>query len=364
MRLIHHLLVLLLSFCPLLAKAQAENIKYIDATTLTVLGQATNVPGHPFSRLNPEQYGIRGSLAFKCLQSTGMCIAFKTDSRIIAAKWKTSNLKVVGTNCGATAQKGLDLYIRDNGRWVFAGVAAPDMKGDCIHHRQTIVSGMNDAEKECLLYLPMFDTIDSLEIGIGKENYVTALQNPFSHRIIFHGSSITHGSAASRSGMNYVSRFERETGLYCINLGFSGQGKLQEFFARSLADIKADAFVFDLFSNPSPDEIRSRFDKFVDIVREAHPDTPLIFVQTIRREKRNFNIEAELLEQAKQDAGRKMTLARRKHDKNVYYIDSKGFLSEDSLSTADGTHPTDKGFSEMLEKLEPELKKILKHYVK
>lgn len=201
-----------------------------------------------------------------------------------------------------------------------------------------------------------------MEIGVDEGSSISALRDPFSSRVVFHGSSITHGASAGRPGMNYVSRFSRDTGLECINLGFSGNGKLQEFFARSLADISADAFVFDMFSNPSPEEIRERFDRFVDIVREAHPGVPLVFVQTIRREKRNFNHEADSLEQAKQDAGREMVLARMKRDRDIWFIDSKGFLGNDSLGMADGTHPTDEGFSRMLSVLTPALKRIFRKY--
>ena len=160
--------------------------------------------------------------------------------------------------------------------------------------------------------------------------------------------------------MTYVARYGRDNGLYCINMGFSGQGRLQESFAHALADTDADAFVFDQFSNPPAKEIRERFDKFVDIIRESHPDTPLIFIQTIRRERRNFNQAADEFEAAKQAAGEEMVRARMKKDKNIWFIDSKGFLGNDSLGTADGTHPTDVGFSRILDKLTPRLNKILK----
>lgn len=333
---------------------------FVNAESLGVYGIFLPYEGHPFSRMDPEKYGLTGSLAAKARQSTGVYVAFSTDSKTLSARWKTSALKVVGTNTGANAQKGLDLYIKKDGRWVFAATAAPDMKGDCIHHERKMLSTMPDGVKECLLYLPLFDVVDSLEIGIDLNSTISALPNPFKRKIVFLGSSITHGSAASRAGMTYVARYGRDNGLYCINMGFSGQGKLQESFAHALADTDADAFVFDQFSNPSAKEIRERFDKFVDIIRESHPDTPLIFVQTIRREKRNFNQAADEYEAAKQAAGEEMVRARMKKDKNIWFIDSKGFLGNDSLGTADGTHPTDVGFSRILDKLTPRLNKILK----
>ena len=51
-----------------------------------------------------------------------------------------------------------------------------------------------------------------------------------------------------------------------------------------------------------------------------------------------------------------------KTDKNMYFIDSGGFLGEEHIATADGTHPTDLGFTRMLEVISPKLQKILKKY--
>lgn len=345
-------------------RKNADAPVYVDAATLGVYGKAGEVPGHPYSRLDPEKYGVKGSLATKCLQSTGVFVVFNTDSESLSLRWETSPLRVVGANTGANAQKGLDLYIKRDGRWVFAAVGTPDMAGDCVHHERKVISSMPEGNKECLLYLPLFDSVESLEIGVDPGSSITASPNPFAHKIVFLGSSITHGSAASRAGMSYVARYGRDNGLYCLNLGFSGQAKLQEYWARVAADIEADAFVFDQFSNPSAKVINESFDSFVDIIREAHPETPLIFLQTIRRERRNFNEEADAYEAAKQKAGEAKVRARMKTDKNIYFIPSDGFLGDDSLGTADGTHPTDVGFSRMLEKMSPKLNKILKKYIR
>lgn len=340
---------------------ESSTVRYVDARQLTVIGQPISFPERPFARLNPAFIQSK-SLATKFNQSTGMMVLFSTNSKIIRAKWHTSDMCIVGVNTGANCQKGLDLYIRENGMWKFAGVGAPEMNASCEAHESTIVTGMSDGIKECILYLPLFDRIDSLEIGIEKSSAILPLDNPFRHRIVFHGSSITHGSAASRAGMSYVSRFGRENDLYCFNMGFSGQCKLQKEFALILARIKADAFIFDTFSNPNPHEIRTRFNEFVDIIRESHPETPLIFIQTIRREKRNFNRLADAFENEKQQVAKKMVKNRMKKDKNIYFIDSDGFLGDDSLGTADGTHPTDLGFSRMLKKLTPKIIGILNNY--
>ena len=170
-------------------------------------------------------------------------------------------------------------------------------------------------------------------------------------------------SSASRPGMTYPARFGRENGFYVTNLGFSGMCKLQKEYAYFLAEIKdVDAFIFDTFSNPLADVIYANFNEFVDIVRAAHPGVPMIFLQTERREVRNFSLKREEIEAAKQKAAAEVVSARKKTDKHIYFIDSEGFLGDKHIATADGTHPTDLGFEYALQTITPKIKKILKKY--
>jgi len=237
----------------------------------------------------------------------------------------------------AVAQKGLDLYIRSNGEWVFAGVGRPKINGKNDRHDAAIISNMAEGEKECLLYLPLYDQLKKLEIGVDEKSVITPMENPFRHKIVVHGSSITHGIAAGRAGMAYSSRLGRDTGLYCINLGFSGQCTMQPEFASYLSRVEADAFVFDCFSNPSAEVINERFDAFVDTIRRTHPTTPLIFLQTIRRETRNFSTRIEKFEREKQAAAEAQVRDRMKTDKNIYFVDPGDLLGSDHIATADGT---------------------------
>jgi hypothetical protein len=233
-------------------------------------------------------------------------IVFTTDSKTIAARWTTSD-RIPGTNMTPNTQKGLDLYIMRNGEWVFAGVGSPKISGTRDTHEHTIVTNMAEGEKLCLLYLPIFDSVEKLEIGVEQGSNIAATENPFRHKIVVHGSSITHGASSSRAGMTYPAIFSRHTGLYTCNLGYSGRCKLQPEFATFLAEVAdADAFVFDTFSNPSAEVIVENFDRFVDIIREKHPTTPLIFTQTIRRDTRNFNLKTEDFEAKKQAAAERV----------------------------------------------------------
>lgn len=342
----------------------AQETRYFNAADLTVIGKPIPT-SKDFTRIDTSAYKFNDKVIdeYAC-HSTGLAVLFATDSPLIKAKWVTSE-KNASENMTAIAQKGLDLYIKKDGEWVFAGVGRPEMADGPAYdrHEGTIVKSMAPGRKECLLYLPLYDRLDSLFIGVEEGAYVEPLENPFKYRIVVKGSSVTHGLAASRPGMSYAARFGRDNGFYCFNLGFSGKSKLQEEYARYLADIEdVDAFIFDAFSNPSAEVIHENFDRFVDIIRASHPETPLIFMQTERRESRNFDTWREDFETKKQAAAEEEIRERMKTDRHIYFIPSDDFLGHDHIATSDGSHPTDLGFTRMLDSISPRILKILRKY--
>ena len=307
-----------------LALTASAQSKWYDAAELTIIGKPMPT-AKPFSRIDTQVYKFNNkTIDTYAGYSTGLAVVFETDSRTIKARWTTGGGNS-GANMPAIMTKGLDLYIMKDGKWMFAGTGAPVMKkAPFSNHEATIITEMPEGTKQCLLYLPLFDRLESLELGLDGDAMLKPMDNPFRHNIIVHGSSITHGASASRSGRTYAARFGRDNGLYCMNLGFSGMCKLQKEYAHYLADIKdVDAFIFDTFSNPQADVIYKNFNEFVDIVRAAHPGVPMIFLQTERRETRNFNVKREASEAAKQKAAYEVVAERMKTDKHIYFIDSE-----------------------------------------
>ena len=74
---------------------------------------------------------------------------------------------------------------------------------------------------------------------------------------------------------------------------------MQPYMLDVLAEVKADAFIFDTFSNPDAELIRERLMPFIDRLIAAHPATPLIFQRTIYRERRSFDTVLDAKERAK-----------------------------------------------------------------
>ena len=219
---------------------------------------------------------------------------------------------------------------------------------------------MAPGNKDCLLYMPVHSIIDSVDIGVAPGSYVRPIENPFRHRIVFWGSSFTHGISTGRSGMAYPLQFERSTGMHTIALGMSGNSKLQQSYARVLADTEADAFVFDAFSNPSAKEIRERFTDFMKTLRAKHPTTPVIFQQTIHRGRNHFDTKVAAFEHEKMVAAEEVVREAMKTDPNLYFIVPDANVDDEE--SADGTHPTDMGYRQWMLSIRPQILSILSHY--
>ena len=337
------------------AQEKKSNLKYVDAKTLNIINKIDKDCA-PFSRINSEKYDARKSLG---RTSTGLAILFRTDSRIIDAKWTTLSNKI-GNNSTPILHSGLDLYIRDNGKWIFAGVGRPTFNSK--EHKFTVVKRMAKGVKECMLYLPMHNGVTSLELGVEKGAMIEPMESPFKYKMAFIGSSITHGSSASRPGATYVARIGRELNAEMANIGLSGQCKLDDYFANIVCGNEADAFFFDTFSNSTEDIINERVRNFVKRVATAHPDKPMIFLQTIKRDIGYFDLGARERNDKQRAAAEKWMKELCKEYKNVYFINPGIILGDNHEGTVDGTHLNDLGVQCTMDYLLPKLKKILKKY--
>ena len=332
-----------------------SNFKYVDASTLNIINKIDNDCA-PFARINPAKYDARKSLG---ASSTGLAIVFRTDSRAINVKWSTTKKKI-GNNSTPILQSGLDLYIRDNGKWIFAGAARPSFNS--TEHKYTAVKNMAEGTKECLLYLPMNNGVTLLEIGVDKNATIEPMESPFKHKFAFVGSSLTHGFSASRPGATYVARLGRELNAEIANIGLSGQCKLDDYFANIVCENNADAYIFDTFSNSTDKIIEERLDNFVRRVATAHPDKPMIFLQTIKRDIGYFDLDARKRNDNQRAAAEKGMARLCKKYKNVYFINPGIILGDNHEGTIDGTHLNDLGVQCTIDYLVPKLKKILKKY--
>ena len=266
--------------------------KFTEASELTLVGKLFPDTPVPYHRLDTLVYhdGFTSSERHQVTMSSGVSVAFRTNSPKISVCPTYGRISGLGTT-GAISQKGFDLYVKDGKEWKWAGSTTAGRSGE----NKLILNNNEKGMLECLLYLPLVSSVDALKIGVEDGYDIQPAENPFRHRIAIFGSSYTHGISTSRPGMAYPAQLSRMTGLQFLSLGCSGNSKLQDYFARALADADVDAYVFDAFSNPSPAMIKERLFKFIEIIQEKHPDTPLIFQKTIYRERRNYDAANDLM---------------------------------------------------------------------
>ncbi len=340
----------------------AQEMKYVNASELNICGYTLKSDSNPYARFNYTNYPVPNkNIEGMCRFSTGLYVMFSTDSRNITAKWAWAP-RGMGNNMTPILQRGLDLYIEKDGKWVFAGVGRPSGKYDKSESTFKIAKNMPEGTKKCMLYLPAWCEVTTLQIGIDDGTTIAGIDSPYTFKVLTHGSSVTHGASASRPGMTYTARMSRYTGFDFINFGFSGECKLQPEFAKIIANTEADAYLFDAFSNPSPKEIRERLEPFIQTITAAHPNKPFIFMQTHMREDAMFNESWRKFNVERRETVRELMPQMEKKYKNVHFIDAENITSSDNDGTIDGAHPTDLGFDNFINTYLPTIKKILKKY--
>ena len=213
------------------------------------------------------------------------------------------------------------------------------------------------------MYFPILSEIISCQIGVEEGAYLKPLESPFRHRVVFHGSSFTHGVSTSRAGLSYPMQFMRNTGIQVLPLGVSGKCTMQPYFAEILKDVAADAFVFDSFSNPMPAKMKRNFRNFLDTLIEAHPGKPIVFQRSIYRERRNYDTRTDAIERSRRDMSETL-MEEISHDpkyRDVYFIDTNASVPSHE-TTVDGVHPNDYGYYLWYKSIEKPLKRIFARY--
>ena len=344
----------------------AQKYEYTEATDLTIIGKL--MPGktqNPYHRVDTTIYKgftVRENQLVR--MSSGMGCVFSTNSKSLRVLTSYGHMDEP-TNTNLISARGYDLYILHDGQWLWASSGVNRAKD--LDKPLNLIINMDGQEHICLLYFPNYSEIRSVKIGVEKGTTLKAVENPFRHRIAIWGSSYTHGSSTTRAGMTYPAQLSRSTGLQLLSLGCSGRCMLQDYFCDVLVDVEADAFIFDSFSNPRAEIIKDRLVPFIDRMIEAHPGKPLIFQQTIYRERRNFNVVEENKEQAKMDMASsifqeiKSTKEGKEKYKDVYFIVPEACPASHEASV-DGVHPDNYGYTLWARSIEKQVLKILRKY--
>jgi len=341
-------------------QAFCGNIKYTEASDLTLIGKIFPDTKNPYHRVDTVRFkGFSKRENELVRTSGGIAVLFRTNSTEISIKTDFARPDNSVAICGIAA-RGYDLYILKDGKWLWAEAGGPAWNN--LEDRISLIKGMDGSVKECLLYLPLYSEENSIRIGIDEGAFIEKAPNPFRHRVGVWGSSFTHGACASRPGMAYPSQLSRMTGIQMLPLGCSGQCKLQQHFAECLREADMDALILDTFSNPNLETLEQNLFPFIEKIREVRPDLPLIFQKTIYRENRNFSVPTEKFESSRMAlADSLMRIACKKYN-DVYWVTETNATSKSHETSVDGTHPGDLGYTLWAESVRKPILRILKKY--
>ena len=329
-------------FCSFLF-SQENKAKYFGRDFFLIEGTtiADSLKESPYDRL-PISYKkvVREPVWDLSKSSAGLSVRFHTNSSSISLKWEVLN-DFSMNHMADTGIKGIDLYFNNSGLWQYIGTGRPSGK----INEQLIIDNMNLEMREYKLYLPLYDGIESLDIGIDPNSLIKKPTKSNSQPIVFYGTSITQGGCASRPGMVHTNIISRKLNIDCINFGFSGNGRMETSIGALIAGIDASLFVIECMANVTKDMVSKNTVPLVRIIREKHPNTPIIFIEniiyesgyldkTIKEELENKNIELK-------NQYNKML---KEGIVNLFYVDNTDALGTDHEGTVDGVHFTDLGF--------------------
>jgi hypothetical protein len=262
----------------------------------------------------------------------------------------------------ATGVSGLDLYVKDaDGKWKWLAVGRPTQ---FPVNSVTLVKGIPEGRREYFLYLPLYNGVLSVEVGVPEGSVLKkAAPYPKDHKpIVFYGTSITQGGCASRTGMVHTAILGRRLGYPVINLGFSGNGRMEPEMAVLFAELDPSVYVLDCLPNMNGQMVAERVAPFITKLREKHPDTPILLVEDrtysdafLVKSRRQRNMED------RQELQKIYSRLKSEGIKNLYYLPGDRLLRDeiDNLATVDGSHPTDLGFMRQADAFYEVLKPIL-----
>jgi hypothetical protein len=324
---------------------------WYDCTLLKMEGKGWADTGSPYDRFPARAKDtVPASVWNLSHDSAGICIRFTTDSPSLQVRWSLLKENLAMPHMPATGVSGVDLYGRDkDGKWRFLGNGRPTKDTNTAPF--TVTPG-----GEYILYLPLYNGVKSLEIGIPGDNTISLPGPTRRDRIrplVFYGTSITQGGCASRPGMAATAIVGRELDVPVINLGFSGSGKMEPALGDLLAELNPSVYILDCLWNMDSGMVKERVEPFVRKLRQARPDTPILLVEDSSFRNMTLTGKGQIVRTV-------FDTLTREGMKGLFFLSNEGMLGIDHDGTVDGCHPNDLGMMRQAEVFTRSLAPIIK----
>ncbi len=289
--------------------------------------------------------------------SAGMMVRFQTDAPAISVRYKLFKERLALANMAAMGVSGVDLYARDaKGQWRWVAASKPDKQVV----EAELINGLAPGSREYALYLPLYNGVDKLEIGVAPDASFTGLPPRTTKPVVFYGTSITHGASASRPGMVHTAIIGRHLDVPVVNLGFSGNGRMDAAVGDFLTDIDAAVYVIDCLPNMNAAQVLEKCGALVRQLRAKRPDTPIILVEDRRYTNEWIRPSQVKFHDANHAALKSVFDALQKEGvAHLHYIAGDNLLGDDAEGAADGSHPSDLGFMRQAAVMEPVIRQVM-----
>lgn len=330
--------LLLLSFA-----ASADDLTWFDGRSLPLEGRGwPEAPG--YARL-PDRVktNVTAGVWQHSRKPAGECLRFATDANRIVVEWSLADSRLSHANMLAAAASGIDVYgSRSDGGWERIKTA------DEIRQNGNRLSIAWKPGRTALIYLPYFNEVTKFRVGVpvgAKISKASSHLRGGGKPVVFYGTSITHGCAASRPGMTFVSIAGRRADVECVNLGFAGCGRLECEIPDILAEIDAAVYVIDPLWNMNslePDEKRKRILHAVRTLHRLRPRVPIVLSERVSPCVPD-SADSLLMRKAYDD----LLLEDKSLSGMLHLMLAAKLMATDGDGTFDDAHPNDWGMMQM-----------------
>lgn len=311
----------------------------------------------PYDRLpSKAQDIVRGAVWNLSRHSAGLSFRFRTDATDFVIRYQLGGKPLDMPHMPATGVSGVDLYaLNDDGSWGWVEVARPqDDKPELKVH------GLKSGMRTYLAYLPLYNSVKAIEVGIPEGNTFEAVTPRESKPIVFYGTSITQGACASRPGMSHVAILGRRLDIPVINLGFSGNGKMEPELTALLGELEPAVYVIDCLPNMTADEVASNTPPLVRKLKEIRPEVPILLVEDRSYANAWIHPSQDFRNRSSREAlAKAYEELKASGIEGLHYLEGDRLLGEDGEGTTDGSHPNDLGFMRQADAFEKALEGIL-----
>lgn len=322
----------------------------------------TSEIGYSYQRLpNRAQAVVRREVWNLSRESAGLSIRFFCNAPQIKIRYQVTGGFSM-PHMPATGVSGVDLYrIDDDHTWnfCFGNYAFAD----------TVVYSYNHLEKntrqekgsEYKLFLPLYNEVKWLEIGLPEGNRAEFVPASQEKPIVVYGTSIAQGACASRPGMAWTNILHRSLDCPVINLGFSGNGKLEENVLDFINELNASLFVLDCMPNFPDDNYETIYTHVVNAVKQLRRQhtTPILLVEhTGYSNAKTDTTQFERYNHTNRASRKAFETLTAEGVSSVYYV-SHDELDFNPDAWVDYVHPSDVGMQQQAKVLTKAIRDIL-----